>query len=90
MDLKYEEILKHLEKQDELLMDASRSLSHEWQKLKAEEDMLMHAFSDFMEAQGRTTKKKDGRDVVLEEINRPHSKEVVNVDFVGCPNIKIN
>lgn len=30
--------------------------------------------------------KKDGRDV-LEEINRPHSKEVVNVDFVRCPNI---
>ncbi|KAI3734776.1 hypothetical protein L6452_14255 [Arctium lappa] len=54
-------MLRHLEKQDELLMDAYRSMSHELHKLQVEEEMLMRAFYDLMAAQGLATKKDDGR-----------------------------
>ncbi|KVI04989.1 hypothetical protein Ccrd_016677 [Cynara cardunculus var. scolymus] len=75
MDPKYTgEMLRHLEKQDELLMDAYRSMSHELHKLQVEEEMLMRAFYDLMAAQGLATKKDDGRNG-SEEL-----KALVNVD----------
>ncbi|KAJ9563280.1 hypothetical protein OSB04_008440, partial [Centaurea solstitialis] len=46
----------HLEKQDEFLMDAYRSMSHELHKLQVEGEMLMRAFYDLMAAQGLATK----------------------------------
>ncbi|KAL4575181.1 hypothetical protein LXL04_022023 [Taraxacum kok-saghyz] len=71
MDPKYTaEMLKHLEKQDELLMDTYRSMSHELHKLQVEEEMLMRAFYDLMAAQGLATKRQDGTSI-LEEIEPP-------------------
>ncbi|CAL5424150.1 unnamed protein product [Camellia sinensis] len=52
MDPRYTgEILRHLEKQDELLMDAYRSMSHEVHKLQVEEEMLMRKFFELMSPQ---------------------------------------
>ncbi|XP_038903424.1 uncharacterized protein LOC120090017 [Benincasa hispida] len=53
------EILKHLEKQDEFLMDAYRSMSHELHKLQVEEEMLMRKFYEIMSAHGLTKKRED-------------------------------
>ncbi|KAI6700920.1 hypothetical protein NL676_015244 [Syzygium grande] len=63
MDAKYSgEMLKHLEKQNELLMDAYRSMSHELHKLQVEEEMLMRKFYELMSAQGFTKKDGVGKD----------------------------
>ncbi|XP_059643313.1 uncharacterized protein LOC132285164 [Cornus florida] len=53
------EVLRHLEKQNELLMDAYRSISHELHKLQVEEEMLMRKFYELMSAQGLTKKNED-------------------------------
>lgn len=45
------DVVKHLEKQNELLMDAYRSMSHELHKLQVEEEMLMRKYYEFMAAQ---------------------------------------
>ncbi|KAI7982399.1 hypothetical protein LOK49_LG15G01729 [Camellia lanceoleosa] len=61
MDPRYTgEILRHLEKQDELLMDAYRSMSHEVHKLQVEEEMLMRKFFELMSPQ--CLNKKNGED----------------------------
>ncbi|KAM0040031.1 hypothetical protein Hdeb2414_s0012g00388991 [Helianthus debilis subsp. tardiflorus] len=67
--------LRHLEKQDELLMDAYRSMSHELHKLQVEEEMLMRAFYNLMEAQGLTKKKQNSKNV-SEESEPPPIKSV--------------
>lgn len=57
MDPRYTgEILKHLEKQNELLTSAYNSMSHELHKLQVEEEMLMRKFYDLMAAQGLSKK----------------------------------
>ncbi|KAK4416324.1 hypothetical protein Salat_2457900 [Sesamum alatum] len=59
MDPKHSgDMLKHLEKQNELLMDAYRSMSHELHRLQVEEEMLMRKYYEFMEAQGLIDKNK--------------------------------
>ncbi|KAK6125315.1 hypothetical protein DH2020_040931 [Rehmannia glutinosa] len=65
MDPKHSgDVLKHLEKQKELLMDAYRSMSHELHRLQVEEEMLMRKYYEFMAAEGLTEKrKKDGSNV---------------------------
>nr|GEU32214.1 hypothetical protein [Tanacetum cinerariifolium] len=70
------DMLRHLEKQDELLMDSYRSMSHELHKLQVEEEMLMRKFYDLMAAQGRTKKKQDEINV-LDESEPPQSKALV-------------
>ncbi|KAI4382126.1 hypothetical protein MLD38_008127 [Melastoma candidum] len=51
MDAKHSgEVLKHLEKQNDLLMEAYGSLSHELHKLQVEEEMLMRKFYDVMKS----------------------------------------
>ncbi|KAK1282830.1 hypothetical protein QJS10_CPB22g01334 [Acorus calamus] len=52
------EMLKHLEKQSEVLMEAYRTMSHELHRLQVEEEMLMRKFYELMSAQGLL--KKDG------------------------------
>ncbi|KAI4387214.1 hypothetical protein MLD38_005061 [Melastoma candidum] len=52
------ELLKHLEKQNDLLMEAYRSMSLELHKLQVEEEMLMRKFYDIMEAE-KSMKKDD-------------------------------
>ncbi|XP_057788682.1 uncharacterized protein LOC131005670 [Salvia miltiorrhiza] len=49
-------VLKHLEKQKELLMDAYRSMSHELHRIQVEEEMLMRKYYEFMTAQEKKTK----------------------------------
>ncbi|XP_075512693.1 uncharacterized protein LOC142548259 isoform X2 [Primulina tabacum] len=53
MDPKHSgDMFKHLEKQNELLMDAYRSMSHELHRLQVEEEMLMRKYYEYMAAQG--------------------------------------
>ncbi|KDP32065.1 hypothetical protein JCGZ_12526 [Jatropha curcas] len=60
MDPRYTgEMLKHLEKQNELLTEAYNSMSHELHKLQVEEEMLMRKFYELMAAQG-LSKKNEG------------------------------
>ncbi|KAI7738855.1 hypothetical protein M8C21_022412 [Ambrosia artemisiifolia] len=81
MDPKYTgEMLRHLEKQDELLFDAYRSMSHELHKLQVEEEMLMRSFYHLMEAQGLTKKQKQDATNVKQEREPTQSKELVTVD----------
>ncbi|KAA8531579.1 hypothetical protein F0562_006288 [Nyssa sinensis] len=55
--------MRHLEKQNELLMDAYRSMSHELHKLQVEEEMLMRKFYELMSAQGLAKKNEFSDDV---------------------------
>ncbi|GER48008.1 single-minded homolog 1, partial [Striga asiatica] len=57
------DVLKHLEKQKELIMDAYRSMSDELHKLQVEEEMLMRKYYEFMAAQGLMNKVKGGTDL---------------------------
>nr|XP_017252029.1 PREDICTED: uncharacterized protein LOC108222651 isoform X2 [Daucus carota subsp. sativus] len=50
------ETSRHLEKQNELLWETYRSMSHELQKLQVEEEMLMRKFYEVMSAHGLTKK----------------------------------
>ncbi|KAJ0039550.1 uncharacterized protein LOC116111394 [Pistacia vera] len=59
MDPRYTgEILKHLEKQNELLTEVHGSMSHELHELQVEEEMLMRKFYELMTAQGLNKKKE--------------------------------
>ncbi|RYQ93115.1 hypothetical protein Ahy_B09g099381 [Arachis hypogaea] len=44
--------LRHMDKQNEILMEAYRSMLHESQKLQVEEEMLMHKLYEVMSAHG--------------------------------------
>ncbi|CAN6679986.1 unnamed protein product [Malus baccata var. baccata] len=60
MDPRYTgEILKHLEKQNELLTEAKISMSEELHQLKVEEEMLMRKFYEIMSAHGKVKKNED-------------------------------
>ncbi|PIM98981.1 hypothetical protein CDL12_28528 [Handroanthus impetiginosus] len=68
MDPKHSaDMLKHLEKQSELLMDAYRSMSHELHRLQVEEEMLMRKYYEFMADQGLAEKKKCSATNVTED-----------------------
>ncbi|TYI89091.1 hypothetical protein E1A91_D03G029900v1 [Gossypium mustelinum] len=52
MDPRYTaEIFKHLEMQNELLLESHSSVSHQLHKLQVEEEMLMRKFHELMKAQ---------------------------------------
>ncbi|XP_028764193.1 uncharacterized protein LOC114722351 [Neltuma alba] len=53
------DLLKHLDRQNEFLMESYRLMVHELQKLQVEEEMLMHKLYEVMSAQGITKKNKD-------------------------------
>ncbi|XP_042029308.1 uncharacterized protein LOC121776215 isoform X2 [Salvia splendens] len=48
-------VLKHLEKQKELLMEVYRSMSHELRGMQVEEEMIMRKYYEFMTAQEKKT-----------------------------------
>nr|XP_027191494.1 uncharacterized protein LOC101509967 isoform X2 [Cicer arietinum] len=48
------ELLKHMDKQNEVLMEAYRSMLHEMQKLQVEEEMLMRKLYEVMSVHGLT------------------------------------
>ncbi|CDP14920.1 unnamed protein product [Coffea canephora] len=79
MDSRYAgEMLRHLDKQNELLADAHRSMLHELHKLQVEEEMLMRKFYEFMSAQGLTRRNEDGNDM-QRDCNNGHGKTLVQV-----------
>ncbi|KAK2375410.1 hypothetical protein QL285_076301 [Trifolium repens] len=53
------ELLKHMDKQNEVLMEAYRSMLHELQKLQVEEEMLMRKLYEVMPVHGLTKKNED-------------------------------
>ncbi|CAA6653552.1 unnamed protein product [Spirodela intermedia] len=62
MDPKHStEIFKLLENQQEILMEAYRSLSLELHTLQVEEEMLMRKFYEFMSAKGLIKKRRGNR-----------------------------
>ncbi|PNX98081.1 hypothetical protein L195_g021321 [Trifolium pratense] len=48
------ELLKHMDKQNEILMEAYRSMLHELQKLQVEEEMLMRKLYEVMSIRSST------------------------------------
>ncbi|XP_074592341.1 uncharacterized protein LOC141848125 [Curcuma longa] len=67
------DMLKHLEKQGEVLMEAYRSMSHELHRLQIEEEMLMQKLYKMMNMNGMLNKEKKRKykdaDALLEESN---------------------
>ncbi|KAF3335916.1 hypothetical protein FCM35_KLT20423 [Carex littledalei] len=53
------ETLKHLEKQNECLIDSYRAMSHELHRLQVEEQMLMRKLYEVMSAEGLLGKEKN-------------------------------
>ncbi|GMI84543.1 hypothetical protein HRI_002123600 [Hibiscus trionum] len=60
MDSKHTgELLKHLEKQNELLSESHSLISHELHQLQVEEEMLMRKFHQLMQAQDLNKKNEN-------------------------------
>ncbi|XP_062157165.1 uncharacterized protein LOC133864767 [Alnus glutinosa] len=57
------DLLKHLEKQSDLLLDSYRSMTHELHRLQVEEEMLMRKFYEIMTAHGLLKKNQDRSNV---------------------------
>ncbi|XP_059457857.1 uncharacterized protein LOC132187534 [Corylus avellana] len=57
------DLLKHLEKQSELLLDSYRTMTNELHKLQVEEEMLMRKFYEIMTTHGLLKKKEDRSNV---------------------------
>ncbi|KAL7173751.1 hypothetical protein ACSBR2_033080 [Camellia fascicularis] len=80
MDPRYTgEILTHLEKQDELLMDAYRSMSHEVHKLQVEEEMLMRKFFELMSPQCLNKKNREDDNKVSDDSKKGQSSALITV-----------
>ncbi|KAL7202061.1 hypothetical protein ACSBR1_033688 [Camellia fascicularis] len=78
MDPRYTgEILRHLEKQDELLMDAYRSMSHEVHKLQVEEEMLMRKFFELMSPQCLNKKNQEDDTKVSDDNTKGQSSALI-------------
>ncbi|KAJ7952768.1 General vesicular transport factor p115 like [Quillaja saponaria] len=79
MDPRYTgEIFKHLDKQNELLMESHKSMFHELQKLQVEEEMLMRKLYEIMSAHGLAKKNEDSYNV-SQDVRVEHSNAIVNV-----------
>ncbi|XVE87015.1 hypothetical protein DITRI_Ditri18aG0081900 [Diplodiscus trichospermus] len=77
MDPRYTgEILKHLEKQNELLSESHSSMTHELHKLQVEEEMLMRKFYELMKAQD-LNKKNENNDDIADDKEIDHSNALV-------------
>lgn len=63
------ELQRHLEKQNELLRDAHRSMLHELHKLQVEEQTLMRKFYELWSAQGPSHKNAEGNFVQSDKEN---------------------
>ncbi|CAI9112489.1 OLC1v1012948C4 [Oldenlandia corymbosa var. corymbosa] len=59
-------MLRHLDKENELLTVAYKSMSDELHKLQVEEEMLMRKFYEFMSAQGPSKKAEDDNEMQVE------------------------
>ncbi|XVF15436.1 hypothetical protein REPUB_Repub09cG0153200 [Reevesia pubescens] len=80
MDPRYTgEILKHLEKQNEILSESHSSICHELHKLQVEEEMLMRKFYELMEAQGQN-KKNGNNDKISDKYSTALVGPICNED----------
>ncbi|KAG8073921.1 hypothetical protein GUJ93_ZPchr0006g42062 [Zizania palustris] len=52
------EMSKHLDKQNQVLMETYRAMSHELHKLQVEEETIMHKLYEMMSAEGLLPKRK--------------------------------
>ncbi|KAF7127598.1 hypothetical protein RHSIM_Rhsim11G0028000 [Rhododendron simsii] len=78
MDPRYTgEMLRHLEKQNEHLMDAYRSMSHELHKLQVEEEMLMRKFFELMSAQSPARKNEEETFTLLDDGRNGQSSALI-------------
>ncbi|CAL5207313.1 unnamed protein product [Lathyrus oleraceus] len=59
------ELLKHMDKQNEVLMETYRSMLHELQKLQVEEEMIMRKLYEVMSVHGLTKQNEDNSNVSL-------------------------
>ncbi|CAL9233564.1 unnamed protein product [Arabidopsis halleri] len=69
-----DDLLNHLEKQNELLTETRKTMTQELQKLEVEEEMMMRKFYELMSTH-RLNKKK-----TKETQNVSHSKEIVEAE----------
>ncbi|CAJ2678602.1 unnamed protein product [Trifolium pratense] len=78
------ELLKHMDKQNEILMEAYRSMLHELQKLQVEEEMLMRKLYEVMSIRSSTKQNEDnsntshnseGAEQSVNEVNTDHEEQ---------------
>ncbi|KAG5021170.1 hypothetical protein GLYMA_06G321800v4 [Glycine max] len=62
------ELLKHMDSQNEVLMEAYRSMFHELRKLQVEEEMLMRKMHEVMSAHGPTKSVDEEESVAPEAV----------------------
>ncbi|GAU42906.1 hypothetical protein TSUD_86440 [Trifolium subterraneum] len=77
------ELLKHMDKKNEILMEAYRSMLHELQKLQVEEEMLMrklyevmsvHSSTKQIEDNSNTSHNTEGAEQSINEVNTDHEE----------------
>ncbi|KAL5081271.1 hypothetical protein RYX36_009692 [Vicia faba] len=79
------ELLKHMDKQNEVLMETYRSMLHELQKLQVvEEEMIMRKLYEVMSVHGLTKQNEDnsnasnnsaGAEQINNEVNTTHEDQ---------------
>ncbi|XP_045823077.1 uncharacterized protein LOC123915854 isoform X2 [Trifolium pratense] len=78
------ELLKHMDKQNEVLMEAYRSMLHELQKLQVEEEMLMRKLYEVMSIRSSTKQNEDnsntshnseGAEQSVNEVSTDHEEQ---------------
>ncbi|PNY15124.1 hypothetical protein L195_g011814 [Trifolium pratense] len=74
------ELLKHMDKQNEVLMDAYRSMLHELQKLQVEEEMLMRKLYEVMPIRGLIKKNGDNLNTSHNSAGAEQSNNEVDTD----------
>ncbi|WJX62718.1 hypothetical protein P8452_47682 [Trifolium repens] len=74
------ELLKHMDKQNEVLMEAYRSMLHELQKLQVEEEMLMRKLYEVMPVHGLTKKNEDNSNTSHNSAGAEQSNNEDNTD----------
>ncbi|KAL3017825.1 hypothetical protein AAZX31_06G300700 [Glycine max] len=73
------ELLKHMDSQNEVLMEAYRSMFHELRKLQVEEEMLMRKMHEVMSAHGPTKSNNDNSNAYNNEAEHP-KKEITEAN----------
>ncbi|XP_061371458.1 uncharacterized protein LOC133314040 [Gastrolobium bilobum] len=77
------ELLKHMDKQNEVLVEARKSMLHELEKLQVEEEMLMRKLYEVMSAHGLTKQNDGNSNTSYNTAGTEHSNEVVNAAHKG-------
>ncbi|CAL5206248.1 unnamed protein product [Lathyrus oleraceus] len=76
------ELLKHMDKQNEVLMETYRSMLHELQKLQVEEEMLMRKLYEVMSVHGLTKQIEDNSNDSHDSAGAEQFNNKVNTNLV--------